>query len=1024
MDKKIVMQTNICVSLDLRQKIDEEVNEILSVQEVKKQSWVSAEMTPDNALLYMSQKSISQEEFISNLKHGTYRNIVQGIGKSLAEARNHWNHLYFLDYDISKWTSGVQGMKDCIKELQNAFPNHLIIKPSNRFGIHIVLASDSPIYNGSEHVYYGIRAYRIIKKYNPIFKEKDICKQVMDGSFFNNFNQRMNLNVLTFLGKDCYLTSDFATFNFNPEPFPKTIIGFDDFIDELTEEEKQVVNFYSNKMFGSRQGLRTEKQDIKPIVCTGNQFNMDKNFGIPGVPYTGNDLRWRMVSILYSKKGYEDTKSIIAQKFVQVPEMLASLETIHRSRSVKYQVKNYLIEKFIDTYILDHKASPIANTSSIYMSQAEFLSDHLDMIEKTLHQSSVYIVSPPNTGKTELMKRLFHRLDKCVILVHQNSILSSKFESDPALSPFIIHTKDIKKMWPAPNKIICIWDTFEVMARKRDLSKHYLLLDETHNFIAQFGFRKVIIDVLQSLNSEHQLWMTGTPCNEEVLMPNHTRLDCHKQSQTQYNVYPIQVDTTKHREYISYVCSLIDVLRTQCVTSSNKLISIYDNRDHTIWQEKYGNDSAHYVSAYKDSTDVAEINLTAKTSKSLVNSTSFLGEGVDIKGYDEVYAIIPVNLFVSELNVLQFVKRFRDARVVHIYLIQYVRFFDFRMPYTEADLQALRDYVQGFCYQNVRNPEHDRTLMIQHLELRHLILIATNMKFQNLYDAFFRFMSAPFNIYMAHYLRPKYSFNVQPITFEKPVETEMQVPSRENPVLREYVSKNYERLAHTIEESDGYDEVIYQVEEELGNGEVPFRTELRNILVVIRKANEMHCLRDCVMYFCKRDGTIQWKKIDFFLDDIQLKLDLLDGKKSLDSNIESCRISGKERMKTVERSVDLLNFQLHKGESIAKQVDGYRDMVHRGKSKFELDADVFFSRGFVSVFKPKKYNTMKKTKAVVIKDLKTGMVYKFESQKECQAFLSISKPTFKAFSKGSSKLNEKWLLVGSGADSSQNFTYQ
>ena len=97
-------------------------------------------------------------------------------------------------------------------------------------------------------------------------------------------------------------------------------------------------------------------------------------------------------------------------------------------------------------------------------------------------------------------------------------------------------------------------------------------------------------------------------------------------------------------------------------------------------------------------------------------------------------------------------------------------------------------------------------------------------------------------------------------------------------------------------------------------------------------------------------------------------------------------------------------------------------MVHRGKSKFELDADVFFTRGFVSVFKPKKNNTMKKTKAVVIKDLKTGVVYKFESQKECQAFLGISKPTFKAFSKGSSKLNEKWFLMGSGVDYPQNFT--
>ena len=1022
------MQTKFCTTeIGLHQKAYDEKNEILDIQDIKHQEWVSAEMTPQNALLFMKEEKISHEEFIKQLKLNTYRNIIQGAGKSLAEARDNWNKLYFLDYDIAKWTAGVQGMHECIEELKGAFPNHLLIKPSNRFGIHIVLSSDRDVYNGPEHVYYGILAYRIIKKYNPVFKEKDVCQQVMDGAFFNNFNQRMNINVMTFLDTNCFLTSDFAVYNFDPKPYPRTIIGFDDYNDELTVEEKPIIRYYANKMIGSREELRTERQTTRAIECSGNAFNLHKDCGIPGVPYTGNDLRWRIVAILYSKKGYEETKKIIAQKFVQAKEMIAALETIHRSRSARYEVKNYLIEKFIETYVLDHIASPALKSSSISMSQEEYLSDHLGTIEEALRRTSVYIVSPPNTGKTELIKRLFHRLDRCVVLVHQNSILASKFDSDPSFSPYIVRTKDIKRMGPLPDKIICIWDTFEVLTRKRDISHHYLLMDETHNYVAQFGFRKVIIDVLQSIKSEHQLWMTGTPCGEEVLMPEHIRMDFHKQSQTQYIVYPIQLNTTKNKEYISYVYSLIDGLLPQCGAdsggSSKKIVAIYDNRDHMLWQYKYGKDSAHYVSAYKDTADVAEINRTANTSKPLVNSTSFLGEGVDIRGYDEVYAIIPVNHFVSELNIVQFAKRFRDARTVHIYLIQYVRYFDFRMPYTESDLQTLRDYVQSFSYQNVRSPFNDRTLMIGHLEIKHLKLIATDRKYQNLYNAFFRFMSAPFNIYLAHFLGPKYSFNVQHIAFVKPTSTDMLIPSREDPVLREYVSKNYERLAHMIEETDSYEEVINQVEEELGNGEVPFRTDLRHILTIIRKANEMHCLRDCVIYFCNKSGGIRWRKIERFLDDIQMKQDLLDGKVSLNSNIESCNVNREGRVKSAECSVNLLNFRLHNGESFARQVDDYKEWVHRGKSVSELNADVFCPGGMVSIFKPKKICTMKRCKPVMIKDLNTGMVYKFDSQTECLAFLGITKPTFKAFSKGLSKLNEKWLLVGSGADSSHNFTY-
>lgn len=1005
----------ICVTGNLKQKGNSLSNDLLTLEQVK-QLCSEDPLMPLVVKMSMSQNGECRDELIKKRKQNS-RNIVQGIGYSLEEAKENWNHLYFLDYDITQWTAGEQGMHDCIAELRDAFPNHLIIKPSNRFGIHVVLSSESETYNGPEHLYYGIMGHRIVERYKPIFKEEELHKQIMDEHYFNNLTQRMNLNTLTFLDDECYLTSDFAIYNPNPQPFPRIITGFDDYATELTNEEKPVINYYANRMYGSRKELKTEKpraSTANTIVREGNAFNINKELRIPGVPYTGNDLRWRIVAILYAKMGYEETKNIIPQKFVQAKEMLAALETINRSQTAIYEVKNYLIEMFVDREVLNEKASSDADSLSIEMSEGEYLSDYLDTIKQKLQQSSIYLVSPQGTGKTEFIKKEFYRENKCVILVHQKSILESKFKSDPAYAPYIIRTEDVKRMGPTPDKVICIWDTFAKMARERDFSNHFILLDESHNLITQLGFRPVIFDVLESLKNNHQLWMTGTPCGEEVLMSEHTRLVFKKKSTTHYNVYPIQLATDKHNEYVSYVCDFIDKLLPKCEQSTKKLVAIYDNRDHNRWQERYGKDSVHYVSIYKDTEDVQEINQKAKTSKSLINSTSYLGEGVDIKGYEEVYTIIPVNRFVSEVNILQFVKRFRDARIVNIYLIQYTQHLDFNnMPYAESEKKPLSEYIQSFSFQTVRNPVHDRRLKLEKLELKHLKLIATDNKFQDLYDAFYEFMTKPFNIYMAHYLKDEYSFDVKPIKYEQPPSIDIQVPSRENPTLKEYVSKNYERLAYMIDESDGYDEVIYQIEEELGNGEVPFRTELRHILTIIRKVNEMHCLKDCVEYFTNKNGDIQWQKISRLCDDIQLQQDILDGKVTMDSNIKSCKDSAQKKIKSIERSVDLLKFRLQKGESVATQVDKYRDRERSKMSPKELLFD-FYDKD-ISVFVGKTPNRTRKKKSIVIRSKKTAESHSFESCKECMIYLNVTKPTFnKAISKGATKLNREWDFIVDG----------
>lgn len=1002
------------------QRSDDEVNQEVDLQDIRQmqEGYEASYISKDNIMRIMKENNMSQEEYINYLKHNKYTNIIQGSGRSLKEAKDNWNHLYFLDYDIIQWTAGTEGMHDCIKKLQDAFPNHLIIKPSNRFGIHVVLSSDNQDYNGTEHVYYALMAYRIIKSYEPVFKEKEIHKQVMDGAFFNNFNQRMNLNVLTFLGTECYLTSVFAVYNDNPQAYPKQISGFDDYVGELTGEERTVVSFYINRMFGSMKEISTERLNVKIVTSSGNRLDLNKDFCIPGVPYTGNDLRWRIVAILHSRTGYNYSKDIITRKFVQAQEMLAALETINRSTTTKYCVRNYLIERFIEANNIDeqHKKQ-VAPTKRFSMNSDEYITKYVDDIENELRRTSIYLVGSPNSGKTELTKILFNRLDKCIILQHQRSIMYSKFMSDASLSQYIVITKDGKKMKDAPDKMICTWDTFELMARKMDFSHHYILLDEVHNFITQLDFRRVIFGVLESLKSSHQLWMTGTPCGEEDLMPNHVRMDFNKQSTTCYEVYPILLDTTKRKEYISYMCKKINELIDNCkntVSSSRKLVAIYDNYDHAIWQNYFGNESAHYASIYWDTKDVKEINNTAATSKQLINATSFLAEGVDIRSYVEVDVIIPVNRFVSEIQILQFVKRFRDAKVVRLYLVQYTRCFDFRIhDDVSVVINNLLEYTDGFRTSKVRNPGWDKLLMVDHLNSTDLNLIATDQKYQTLYDVFYQYISRPFNVYLAHYLQSLYSFKVSSISLEKIHNFDIPVPSRENSKLQYYVDNNYRRLYWQIENSSDFLEIIHQIENELGCEELSFRNELRNILSIIRKAGQMHCLEDCAGYFRNKKEVIQWKKIGRFCENIEYRLKELDGKITFDSSVLSGKFNASHKEKDIRNSCNLLNFQLCAGKSVATQIDRYRDIKNREKTEQERMNDLFECGRLVSIFKPEGTDRKDRNKPVELKNKATGEIHKFQSQKDCMDYLHISKPTFKALTKGGSKFSKEWVIISS-----------
>lgn len=1001
------MITNLYITKQgVSQHRDDAVNSCVSIEDLQKHLSAAEWDNWDSYFANHAAQYPSIDDQVKCLKKNEYFNLIQGAGASLSEASDNWNQLYFVDFDIKEWTAGTEGMKKCIHKLAQTFPNHLIIMPSNRFGIHMVLTSDSQYYNPAEHLFYGIIGHRIVNGFQPVFKESELYKQVMDPAFFNNFSQRMNFNLFSFYNGNRYRITEFIHFRTAPIPFPKQVSTFEDFIDILSDEEKQVIDKYRFKLYGGRKKEICTTNIKVQMPNVGNLLNIDQNFCIPGVGYTGNDLRWRIVAILHNQVGYDTAKNIIQSKFVQVNEMLAALETIHKSNSGKYQFTNYLIEQFVQRYIL----KPLTAPRPVFLSHDEYLSSHIQTIDNHLRNGSVYLVSSPNTGKTELIKKLILQYDKCVIVVPQHSILDSKFSNNPCLSPFILRTQDVYHLNRIPNKIICIWDTFEALSRKIDFSDYYILLDEVHNFILHFGFRNVIIKVLEALKDiPHQLWMTGTPCGEEALLGQHVRLDFEKKANTQYNVFPIQLDTNSKNEYIGYMESFLDK-----EIADGKRAFVYDNYDHQAWKDYLKEKSAHYVSIYKDTDDVNEINQSCKSTKEVVVSTSYLGEGVDIKGYEEVDVILPTNLFVSETNVRQFMKRFRDADVVNVYLFQYTKYMDNHMPYKQKEIELHQGYIKDLIdSRNERNPKQDEVLMIDHLTQRQIRMIASDVRYQRLYNAFFKYQSSPFNIYMSHHL----NIGVDSVAIN-PVQTipvnmkKVKVTSRINPELQSYVNINYERLSHWIDETNSYDEVISFVEAEINQGdEVPYRKELRDLLEIISVADDLGCLKDCALYFKNEKGIINWGKVSRFCQHIKLKIGLLTKQITMYSNVYDCMMDGKKVTEQIDKSCSLLRFRVTGKPAFRDQVAKYKDSVRKGLSLSEKNKEIF-TPTFISIFKDKQANKASRPKAkpVIIVCIATGATRTFSTQKECQEFLGISKPTFKSFAEGSSKLNKSWRL--------------
>lgn len=211
-----------------------------------------------------------------------------------------------------------------------------------------------------------------------------------------------------------------------------------------------------------------------------------------------------------------------------------------------------------------------------------------------------------------------------------------------------------------------------------------------------------------------------------------------------------------------------------------------------------------------------------------------------------------------------------------------------------------------------------------------------------------------------------------------------------------------------LNEYSTYDEVISHIEGVLGQEELPYRTGLRKLLEIISEADKLGCLEDCTKFFVDNKGMIIWGKIHRFCQDIQLKIKILNNECTLFSTIFDRMKDGDKRKERIDKSCSLLRFRVTGKPAFRDQVAKYKDSVRKGLSLSERSKEIF-TPTFISIFKPKK-ETKPKAKPVIIVNIATGATRTFSTQKECQEFLGISKPTFKSFAAGSSKLNKSWRL--------------
>lgn len=468
--------------------------------------------------------------------------------------------------------------------------------------------------------------------------------------------------------------------------------------------------------------IRCIGQGNAPKQVSGGLIHIDRDTKIDGIELTGNDLRYRIVHLLIKKYGADYARDVIINNFdsYTAEKMMATLNS-NKDKPVESFVMHVGIWKWIEIF------KPVIKDKVEWnLADDEYLSSKIDDITNMLYTKNVYLHSPCGSGKSTLARELCGISEdeskddlfglnqsgkKVIVACHLNSIMDSVYYR---LKNFKLRGEKLNNCMQSgeiPDIALVSYNGLirllsDPLLYNKITSDYTIIVDEVHSLISTMHYRgNIMINLMYRLPERGCIFLTGTPCTEEYLLPNIIYVDVKKEPVQKINYHYVHnvVDNDRNAD-ITYtiINKAVDIIN---IMGDNSKLVIFENVKHDVitdtLKKLYGDSNILKISRMEkeendkyidewtcnmqkcgiqsdiiaDKLNMNKTELTKfyeynKTEREVIVTTSYSDEGIEIKDeLDTAYIIMRSSDTFKQLT-MQRAFRFRKAKNIEVYIVE------------------------------------------------------------------------------------------------------------------------------------------------------------------------------------------------------------------------------------------------------------------------------------------------------------------------------------------------------------------
>jgi hypothetical protein len=489
----------------------------------------------------------------------------------------------------------------------------------------------------------------------------------------------------------------------------------------LMREDSKLIKLINNEMLVDDR-IHIEEIDLSKFVKLNSSFNEDKITELPrkSINYT---IRWNVcntLASLYGKDGlvfaHKILNSSVSQNESEINAFYQTaitsgkkptrigLEILKRSGLIKFiqeidaegvEVENPLLVETEDIYRKELRESIMKSIHNAtiecdyVLGDNEYLSDiKSQLIEKITGDKITVILSPPGTGKTEMIKTLARDGKRILLVLPYVSVINNKIVTDESITEMFdsfYGDKDFKTLEHGRNAVTTFDKFSKSNYEKLSSMFDYIFIDESHLlFVSQYRVEatsyalKKIKDLFYISNnspiSAKIVLLTGTETGESYFfgkVANIIRVTKNQiEKNTEFHICGDLLDATTRlvsvaRDYLAKGYKLLIPTNAGEIYVERMVGMLNFLRGDSSKEIKYG----YYKSANKEQEICQLIDIKGTIGDyDIVFCTNYLSVGVDINDKHFKFASLFFGNFCA-FEIEQFNARIRKTAIEsHIFV--------------------------------------------------------------------------------------------------------------------------------------------------------------------------------------------------------------------------------------------------------------------------------------------------------------------------------------------------------------------